>query len=340
MATGRPVFLKYNYHQQQTYTGKRSPFFIKLKMAADKDGKLLAMEGDWTVDHGPYAEFGDALAQRCAPAHGRRLPASRTSTGKEGSSTRTTRWGCAFRAFGSPQAEFASEVLIDELAEKVGMDPLEFRYKNVYREGDTTPAGSPPDVIVLPGPHRHAAPALQGGPSKARTESTPEKKARGRHLDRHLQVRSRSARYVRGLGRADGRRGDDLRLLGRPRSGRRHRHPDHRPRVAAPPGSRPEKIRLVMNDMSLAPNSGPSGASRQQVVTGAAIKDGLRASSLKAMRKQDGSYRTYDEMIAESIPTKICRKAHDAGHARGHRDGPGHEYSELSCTASSWRRSR
>ncbi len=47
MATGRPVFLKYDYKQHITYTGKRSPFFLDLKLAADKDGKLLAMERDY-----------------------------------------------------------------------------------------------------------------------------------------------------------------------------------------------------------------------------------------------------------------------------------------------------
>jgi aldehyde oxidoreductase len=37
---------------------------------------------------------------------------------------------------------------MDELAEKLGMDPLELRYKNVYREGSTTPAGQKPEVYA------------------------------------------------------------------------------------------------------------------------------------------------------------------------------------------------
>ena len=44
LATGRPVYLCYDYHQQQTYTGKRSPFFMNVRFAADKSGKLLGME--------------------------------------------------------------------------------------------------------------------------------------------------------------------------------------------------------------------------------------------------------------------------------------------------------
>ena len=88
-------------------------------------------------------------------------------------------WGCAFRAFGSPQGEFASEVLIDELAEKVGMDPLEFRYKNVYREGDTTPAGTSPDVIALPGLIDKMRPLYKAAVSNGPRKSRPLRKGAG-----------------------------------------------------------------------------------------------------------------------------------------------------------------
>ena len=158
-----------------TYTGKRAPCFIRLKMAADKEGKILAMEGDCTVDHGPYAELGDAVAQRVCQhmGSGYMIP----NIYEEGRVVCTNHsWGCAFRAFGSPQGEFASEVLIDELAEKVGMDPLEFRYKNVYREGDTTPSGTPPDVIVLPGLIDKLRPLYNAAHARAEAETTPEKR--------------------------------------------------------------------------------------------------------------------------------------------------------------------
>src|SRR5690606_15299540 len=59
-------------------------------------------------------------------------------------------WGSAFRGYGAPESEFPSEVLMDELAEKLGMDPLELRYLNVYRKGDTNPTGQDPEVYSLP----------------------------------------------------------------------------------------------------------------------------------------------------------------------------------------------
>jgi len=105
MATGKPVFLNYTWYQQQTYTGKRSPFFINLKMAADKEGKLLGMESDWSVDHGPYSEFGDLLTLRGAQfiGAGYHIPSIRD----QGRTVCTNHsWGSAFRAYGSPRVSF------------------------------------------------------------------------------------------------------------------------------------------------------------------------------------------------------------------------------------------
>ena len=147
LATGRPCHLHYNYEEQQTYTGKRSPFWTHLKLAADKSGKLLAMESDWSVDHGPYSEFGDLLTLRGAQfiGAGYDIPAIR---GNGRTVCTNHAWGSAFRGYGGPESEFASEVLMDELAEKLGMDPLELRYKNVYRAVSYTHLTLPTILLV------------------------------------------------------------------------------------------------------------------------------------------------------------------------------------------------
>jgi aldehyde oxidoreductase len=64
LATGRPLSLVYSQFQNITYTGKRSPGNAKIKLGADEAGKLVAMETDWWIDHGPYLEFGDLLTVR------------------------------------------------------------------------------------------------------------------------------------------------------------------------------------------------------------------------------------------------------------------------------------
>jgi aldehyde oxidoreductase len=307
MATGRPVFLCYDYHQQQTYTGKRSPFFMNVRMAADRNGKLLGMESDWSVDHGPYSEFGDLLTLRGAQfiGAGYSIPSIRG----EGRTVCTNHaWGSAFRGYGSPQSEFASEVLMDELAEKLGMDPLELRYLNCYRKGDTTPNGQAPEVYSLPEMIDILRPKYLAAKAKAAKNSDAKTK---RGVGISLGV------YGAGLDGPDGAeayvelnadgsvtifnswedhgQGADMGTLGTA-------HEALRPMKVAP-----ENIHLVMNDTSQVPNSGPAGGSRSQVMVGKAIVSGCEML-MAGMRKADGSYRTYDEMVAEKIPTKYTGK--------------------------------
>jgi len=70
---------------------------------------------------------------------------------------------------------------------------------------------------------------------------------------------------------------------------------------------KPGQIRLVMNDTSLAPNSGPAGGSRSQVMTGNAAR--VAGEQLAAaMRKPDGTYRTHAEMVADKLPLRYAGK--------------------------------
>ena len=306
MATDRPVFLKYDYFQHITYTGKRSPFFLKLKYGADKDGKIIAMESDWIVDHGPYSEFGDLLTVRGAQfiGAGYGIPNIR---GMGHTVCTNHAWGSAFRSYGSPQSFLASEVLMDELAEKMGKDPLELRALNVYRPGDTSPTGQEPEVYSFPEMVDKLRPLYQAAKEKAKKESTAEvKKGVGISVGIYgcgLDGPDSSETYIEltkdGVtvydSWEDHGQGADMGTLGTA-------HEALRPLRLAP-----EKIKLVMNDTAITPNSGPSGGSRQQVVTGNAIKNGCELL-LGAMRKSNGGYRTYDEMVAENIPLRYSGK--------------------------------
>ena len=70
-----------------------------------------------------------------------------------------------------------------------------------------------------------------------------------------------------------------------------------------PLGITPDRVRLVQNDTKLCPDSGMSGASRTHFMSGKATI--IAAEKLmNAMRKPDGTYRTYEEMVAEGIETK------------------------------------
>lgn len=304
LVTKRPVYLEFNMFQQITYTGKRSPFFTHVRMGADKDGKIKAMEADWTVDHGPYCEFGDLLTMRGTQfiGAGYDIPNMR-GTGRTVCTNHA--WGSAFRSYGSPQSLFASEQLIDKLAEKVGMDPLEFRYLNVYREGATTPTGCAPDVIAFPQAIDKIRPLYLEAKERARVKNEQGgdmKYGVGISLNMYgcgLDGADSSECWVEltkegviiGDTWEDHGQGADMGTL------------TFAYETLRPLGIKPEQIKLVMNDMEFTPNSGPSGGSRQNVVTGNAIKAGCE-NLLAALKKEDGIYRTYDEMVAENIPLR------------------------------------
>ncbi len=307
LVTGRPCFLNYDYHQQQTYTGKRSPFFMNMRFAADADGKLLAMETDYSVDHGPYSEFGDLLTLRGTQfmGSGYDIPNIRG----EGRTVCTNHaWGSAFRGYGAPQSEFASEVLMDELAEKLGVDPLELRYKNVYREGSTTPTGQAPEVYSLPEMIDKLRPKYKAAQDKAKADSTDAVKrgvgisvgVYGCGLDgpdtseAWIELNEDNTVTVFNCWEDHGQ-GADAGTLGVAHEALRET------------GITPDRIRLVMNDTSKAPNSGPAGGSRSQVMAGQATKNAAEALAA-AMKKPDGTYRDYAQMKADDIPVHYVGK--------------------------------
>lgn len=301
LVTGKPVFLNYDWYQQQTYTGKRSPFFINLRLAANKEGKLLGMESDWSVDHGPYSEFGDLVTLRGAQfiGAGYDIPSIRG----EGRTVCTNHaWGSAFRGYGSPQSEFASEVLMDMLAEKLKMDPFDLRLKNVYRQGSTTPTGQVPDSYSLPKMFEKLKPKYEAAKAKAK-QLTCDTEKYGVGLSVGV--------YGCGL---DGPDGSEAKVCLNPDGSVTlfNSWEDHGQgadsgslgtahEALRPLGITPENIHLVMNDTSKVPNSGPAGGSRSQLITGQAIKAACEML-LGAMRKSDASFRTYDEMKEENIP--------------------------------------
>ena len=307
IATGRPVFLCYDYFQQMTYTGKRSPFFMNVKMAADKDGMLKAMETDWTVDHGPYSEFGDLLTLRGAQFIGAGYDIKNIRG--EGRTVCTNHaWGSAFRGYGSPQSEFASEVLMDELAEKLGMDPLELRYKNCYRKGSTSPTGQDPEVYSLPEMLDILRPKYAEAKKRVAANSTDAVKrgvgialgVYGCGLDgpdtAEVEVELNADGTVTIYNTwEDHGQGADMGTLGTAHE------------ALKPLGITGDRIKLVMNDTGNCPNSGPAGGSRSQVVVGQAIRVACE-ELIKAMKKADGSFRTYEQMKAENIPTRVNGK--------------------------------
>ncbi len=302
MATKRPCFLNFNYHQQQQYTGKRSPFYMNLKLAADKEGNLLAMETDFDVDHGPYCEFGDLVTMRGIQFMGGSYAIDNIRG--EGRTICTNHsWGSAFRGYGGPQANMVTETAMDALAEKLGMDPLELRYKNVLRPGDTNVNGQNPDVTPLADMLDALRPLYKEAKERAARNSTPgHKKGVGISCGEYgcgLDGPDSSNAYVELMpdntivvcsAWEDHGQGADMGAVGTA-------HETLRPAKVCP-----ERLKFTWAD-TRNPVSGPAGGSRSQVMTGGAIRVACEAM-LAALKKGD-ALMTYEEAKAAGKPTKF-----------------------------------
>ena len=136
----RPVRCVYTRIESMASSTKRHPATLRGRAAADADGNLLAIEMTAGFDTGAYASWGPTVADR-VPVHGSGpyyVPNVRMKT--RSLFTNAPPSG-AFRGFGVPQAAMLQEQLYDDLAEELGMDPFEFRYRNAIRAGQPTATG-------------------------------------------------------------------------------------------------------------------------------------------------------------------------------------------------------
>jgi CO/xanthine dehydrogenase Mo-binding subunit/aerobic-type carbon monoxide dehydrogenase small subunit (CoxS/CutS family) len=137
---GRTVACVFTRPESMAATTKRHPARVRAKFGCDAVGKLVACDVRATFDTGAYASWGPTVANR-VPVHAMGPYAvPHVRTWGEAFFTNAAPSG-AFRGFGVPQVAIAHEALMDELAEKLGIDRLEFRHRNALRAGDTTATG-------------------------------------------------------------------------------------------------------------------------------------------------------------------------------------------------------
>jgi len=131
----KPVKLILSREEDFESVRARHPATIRMRTGVMRDGTLVARETELTLDGGAYGDdspgvLGYALLMNCGPyriphvhAHGRVAY------------TNKLRFG-AYRGFGVPQVTFASETQLDEVAQKLGMDPIALRRKNMLAGSD------------------------------------------------------------------------------------------------------------------------------------------------------------------------------------------------------------
>lgn len=138
--TGRPVKLALSREESIRLHPKRHPIRMHYTVGADESGKLTAVKVRMLGDSGAYASVGSKVLERAAGHACGAYDVPNVDVEAIAAYTNNVPCG-AFRGFGANQAQFAMEGAVDLLAEKLGMDRWELRYRNALEVGHTFASG-------------------------------------------------------------------------------------------------------------------------------------------------------------------------------------------------------
>jgi aldehyde oxidoreductase len=140
LKTARPCRMVYSRQESMTSTTKRHPAEMRGRIGCDATGRITGLEFEGRFNTGAYSSWGPTVANRVpvhvsgpylTPAISAKARAIHTHGPVSG----------AFRGFGVPQGALWQETLYDRLADKAGIDRLEFRLRNALRDGDASATG-------------------------------------------------------------------------------------------------------------------------------------------------------------------------------------------------------
>ena len=167
--TGRPVKLIMSRAEVFEGTGPTCGSYVRLKMGATKDGRITAAQAYMAYEAGAYPGAPIPQGTMCVFA-----PYNLENGQIDGYDVVVNKpKTSAYRAPGSPNAAFATETVIDEICEKIGMDPVEFRLRNASKEGTrrmdgpTYPRIGLVEVLEATRNHPHYSAPLEG-PNRGR----------------------------------------------------------------------------------------------------------------------------------------------------------------------------
>ena len=169
----RPVRYVCSLTESMWIATKRHPFTMEVKLGVDKDGRLTAYIIDFLIDNGAYMSVGKTIVHRSlymlsgsydipnVDALGRLVYTNQA-------------WGGAARGAGPPQVNFALESAMELMAQRLEMDPLDFRLLNSVRPGGSISTGQ----VVEEWPYPECLEALRPLYEKARSQAAAHKEGR------------------------------------------------------------------------------------------------------------------------------------------------------------------
>ena len=293
----RPVRIIWSREESMIGHHKRHPMRLKATWGARADGKLLAAQVEIIADAGPYAGTstkvqGNATLCCTGPYD---IPNVKVDTYTVFTNNILTG---AFRGFGGPQGEYEAELQMDKLAEKLGMDPVELRMKNVLREGSILSVGTPiPKGVSMAQVLEKCA--LEAGWSKdadgrwqrtSRTSAVDPTKRYGLGLAIGFKnVGFSFGAYERSIVRMELRGGAEIEeaiVYHASSEVGQGTHTVMRQMAAEALGLPIEKVRLVVSDTATSGNSGSVSASRMTFMMGNSIR-GAAERVLKKWQEEE-----------------------------------------------------
>ena len=138
LATRRPVKIEFNRKETFISSRTRHPLVIRLKTGAKKDGTITDAHMEVYCDNGAYGAHS-LTVMMCSGSHTIPMYQAKNNSFLGRSVYTNLPVGGAYRGFGATQGFFAWESQMDIMAEKLKMDPIEFRKKNYIRSGEGSP---------------------------------------------------------------------------------------------------------------------------------------------------------------------------------------------------------
>ncbi len=289
LKTGRPCRLVYSRKDSMTSTTKRHPAKMTGRIGCDASGRILAVEFDGQFNTGAYASWGPTVANR-VPVHVSGPYLTPNITARARAIHTNGPISGAFRGFGVPQAALWQETIYDRLADRLGIDRLEFRIQNALRDGDATATGQVVQGVGI----RDCLLALRPHWKRALSEAKP---GRGvgvaacwygcgnTSLPNPSTMRlgiTHAGRLVLHQGATDIGQGSNTVMV----------------QIAAEALGLPvSDFTLIGPDTALTPDGGKTSASRQTFVSGRAVKaaaESLRALILRVSNAGEGAKLALD----------------------------------------------
>jgi CO/xanthine dehydrogenase Mo-binding subunit len=283
---GRKVAMQWSREESITGHHKRHPMRIRTTWAAKRDGTIIGARSRILADGGAYASTSvEVLKIATVFATGSYdIPNIRS----DGYVVYTNNVPSgAFRGFGAPQAQFAAESMVNRLAERLGIDPVDIRRRNLYREGSIEPTGHPVPAGVS------AIPVLE-----AMVEATrPGTPSGAPHICRGVGFASGIKNVGYSFGYPD-RATATVELFGRGEVERatvrvgtadvgQGTHLAMRQIAAGVIGIPTSAITMITDDSSEAPNAGSASASRLTTLAGRAVHDAAREAMQRYLDSED-----------------------------------------------------